>query len=324
MTADWQAIRDRALLALAGQQGVARAEAAVTLCDLAAELPEADARTLAGEVPRLLDDKQHEVRCSALALTAFTMPAEEAEGLLIRKLADTHTRVRVEACGRLADLALQSSRGAFAQALQDEAFTVRFEAARGMAALKHPAGLEVLGQALDDRDLRFRAASALAELGDPQALPALQRTFGKWLLNLFDRTQIAGALARLGDPRGVEHLEKRAAKKWSADRAMAIELLGEVKAKGARERLEKILSDRKDPCWGAAARGLGRLKDPLAYEALKAALGWAQLADDDKLDLAEGLCRLGTPEARALAQSVALEGAEAKLELEAMLHETAE
>ena len=243
----------------------------------------------------------------------------EAVELLGRFVADASPRVRVEALGRLADFARADTRGIFAAALEDDHFPVRFEAARGMVALKHSAGLEVLLEALDDAEYRFRAAAALAQLGNPAALPRLQRAFRGWLLPAFDRTQLAGALAMLGDPQGVVHLEKRATKGWSMDRAMAVELLGAVKAKGALERLTGILEDPKDVCRGAAARGLGLLGDAKAAEVLFAALDRPNLSADLQLDIAEGLLLLDTPEARARVERLTMTSDEDKAALADLL-----
>ncbi|MFT3842690.1 MAG: HEAT repeat domain-containing protein [Myxococcaceae bacterium] len=322
MTPDWRIERDAALLRLEHEKNaVIRAEAAEALCELAAEGGDALKPEFAPSVVRLLNDAQAEVRCAGLALAALVLAPEEAKEILVRALGDPSGRTRLEAVGRLADLALPDSRGIFAQALNDDSRLVRFEAARGMAALKHSAGLEVLVEALDDDELRFRAAAALAELGNPEAAPALKRQLDRWMMGAFDRTQIAAALAKLGDPAGAEHLFKRAARKWSTDRAMAVELLGEVKAPGAREKLEAMLADPKDSCRGASARGLGRLGDAAAIPALEKALIDPRGDDDFRLDVAEGLCRLGDPRARASAEQAQLQSDEAKAELRSMLSE---
>ncbi|MBS1152107.1 MAG: repeat-containing lyase [Myxococcaceae bacterium] len=320
MTSDWRTARDTALFKLENEKTPAlRAEAVDALCDLAAEV----ARDLRPEfgpaLVRLLADAQSEVRCGGVALAALILPPEEAEALLIRHLTDKDAQLRIEATGRLADLGRPSARGALAQAMRDELLSVRFEAARGMAGLKHSSGLEVLVEALGDNELRFRAVSAIAELGDKEALPALQRLFARWFLPAFDRTQVAAALVKLGDPSAAGHLFKRAARTWSVDRAMAIELLGEVKAPGARARLEQILKDPADLARGAAARGLGRLGDVAAMAALQAVLAEPNLSDDLKLDLAEGLWRL--PGGRLLLEGLAFSSPEARAELEALLSE---
>ena len=322
MTSDWRTARDTALFKLENEKNPAlRAEAVDTLCDLAAEVSPDLRSEFAAALVRLLADTQSEVRCGAVALAALILPGAEAEALLIRHLADRDPRMRLEATGRLADLGRPSSRGALAQMMRDDGFPVRFEAARGMAALKHSAGIEVLIEALSDNDLRFRAVSALAELGDKAALPALQKLFGKWILPAFDRTQIAAALVKLGDLSGADHLFKRASRKWSLDRAMAIELLGDVKAPGARARLEQILANPADHARGAAARGLGRLGDLAALPALEAVLRESAAADDLKLDVAEGLWLLPDGKGRAQLQGITLSTPEARAELHALLSE---
>ncbi len=322
MSLDWRTARDTALFKLENEKNPAiRVEAVDALCDLAADVSPDVRLEFAPAVVRLLADPQSEAKCGGLALAAMVLPPEEAEALLIRHVTDPDSRLRVEATGRLADLARQTSRGALAQAMRDELFTVRFEAARGMAALKHSAGLEVLVEALDDADLRFRAVSAMAELGDKEALPALRRVFARWFLPVFDRTQVAAALVKLGDEAGADHLFKRAARKWSVDRAMAIELLGEVKARGARERLEQILGSPADLARGAAARGLGRLGDVAALPALEAVLRERDASDDLKLDVAEGLWLLPGGQGRAQLQAIELSTPEARAELAALVLE---
>ncbi len=320
MTQDWRTARDTALFKLENEkEAPLRAEAVDTLCDLADEAPAELKAEFASTLVRMLADKQSDVRCGGMAMGAVILPPEEAESLLVRHLTDRDVQVRTEATGRLADLVRPSARGALAAAMNDEVFAVKFEAARGMAALKHSAGLEILLEALGNVDLRFRAASALAELGDKAALPALQKAFAKWFLPAFDRTQIAAALAKLGDASAVPHLFKRTAKTWSVDRAMAIELLGEVKAPGARERLLEILKDPADWARGAAARGLGRLGDLDVLPALDAVLAETAATDDLKLDVAEGLWLLPGAEGRARLNSLTLSSPEARAELSALL-----
>jgi len=322
---DWRAERDQALLLLE-QQGTAkevRAEAAETLVHLAADHSERW-EELRFAIPQLLEDVQSEVRRAVVTLAALVLPEAEADEFLAARLRDPSDEVRMEAAGQLADRGRQSLRPALAAALADAAFLVRFEAARGMAAIHHSAGLEVLAEGLDHDTLRFRAISALAELGDPRAVPPLRKVFKKWLLQSFDRTQAAGALARLGDAEGAEYLLQRTQGRGGpADRPMAVELCGEVKVPGALPRLMEIVADRSDGARGAAARGLGRLGDLAALPALGAILEEADAPEDLKLDAAEGLCRLGGPEARARVEAALARARteEEREELELMLEE---
>jgi HEAT repeat protein len=295
--------------------GEARAEAAEGVCELAFEVAHPARADFEPAMARFLADGQREVRCAGLALAVAVLPTAEARVVLGRHLSDPEVRVRLEAVGRLADLADPEARGALAAALEDATPAVRFEAARGMVALKHSAGLATLVEALDDADLRYRAAAALAQLADPAALPGLRKAFSRWWLPGFERTQLAGALAVLGDEEGVKHLHARLGKRWSMDRAMAAELLGEVKAPGARERLEQLLADPRDPARSAAARGLGRLGDVAAEPALLQALGDRSADEDLLLEAAEALLALGTAEGRARVAALQLPSAEAKAEL---------
>jgi HEAT repeat protein len=324
MRGDLRARLDEALLALAQEgRGPQRADAAEDLCELAGDATEAERAELAAAVARLVTDRQAEVRCAGLALSVEVLPVDEALGLLTRHVKDPEVRVRVEAVGRLADLLRPELRGVLAAALQDEAASVRFEAARGMAGLRHAAGLDVLTEALADDELRFRAAAALARLGDRAAVPHLQRVLRAWLVPAFDRTQVAGALAMLGEPEGLAHLFTRAAKAWSVDRAMAIELLGEVKAPGARERLLEILSTPRDDARGAAARALGRLGDGSVEPRLLAVLSEEALPDTLQLDLAEALLTLGGAAGRDRVRALDLSDPDARAELAALIRELA-
>ena len=322
---DWRAERDRALLALEREKHPgARAEAADLLFHLAAE-DASRAPELSEALSRLLADKQVAVRRTGVGMATAVLPAEELPGFLALRLADEESLVRLEAAGRLADLARPDCRGTLAQALEDPVFEVRFEAARGMAALKHPAGLEVLVEGLEEELLRFRALGALAELGDDRALPAVRRLFHRLLLPAFDRTQAAGVLAKLGDPDGAQWLLKRTVRRrfnWAQDRALAVELCGEVKLPGALERLHAIVSDPKDDCRGAAARGLGRLGDPKALPWLLALLDEPGVREDYRLDAAEGLWVLGIPEGRDRVRAVLpVFSPEARAELSELIQE---
>lgn len=320
---DWRAERDRALLVLEREKRPpARAEAAELLVHLVDEDP-SRAPEFSEVLVRLLADPQGEVRRAGIGLATLVLSPAELPEMLTGRLTDEDIGVRLEATGRVADLALPELRGALARMMEDAVPEIRFEAARGMAALKHSSGLEILVEALDNDGLRFRALGALAELGDANALPAVKRLFSRWLLPAFERTQAAGVLAKLGDAEGAEYLLKRTQKKWSSDRAHAVELCGEVKAPGALERLHAILQDPKDPCRGTAARGLGRLGDPKALPWLQAVLEDTGAPEDCRLDAADGLWRLGLPEGRARVQALAstFTSPEAREELAELLQE---
>ncbi|MFT3709368.1 MAG: HEAT repeat domain-containing protein [Archangium sp.] len=313
---------ERALVTLENEKNIAiRAEVADSICELAFEAPVEARPEFGPAVVRLLADKQDEVRCAGLALASEVLAPIEARDVLSRHLNDAVARVRVEAAGRLADLALPESRGALAAALNDQSLAVRFEAARGMVALEHAAGFEVLVEALQDPELRYRAAAALAQLGKKEAVEPLRKAFRGWFMPAFDRTQMAGALAVLGDSEGLEHLYKRLGKKFAIDRPMAVELLGEVKPPDAKARLLQILVDRDDPARGTSARALGRLGDLTAEPPLTALLNDTTVIDDVRLDAAEGLLLLGSDSARERVKATKLADKEAAAELDVMIRE---
>lgn len=320
---DWRADRDRALLELQKDKSESRVAAARLLVELAHDRDLKDRGEFLELVPRLISDKEDRVRREGIALGALCLPDEEVEAFLVRHLRDEAGDVRLEASGQLADLARPSSRGALAAMLEDDLLPIRFEAARGMAALHHSSGLDVLIEALEDATYRFRSLGALAELGDMRALSAIQKIFRRFFLSAFERTQAAGALAKLGDPEGAKHLVERTRKKWSTDRALAIELLGELKVEGALSRLLEIINDPKDTCRGAAARGLGRLGDKAAMAALVSVFKEPSAAEDVRLDAAEGLVLLKDPGARVEVEEgmSKLPSKEARDEVRAMLEE---
>ena len=297
-----------------------RLSAALRLLELADD-PDAHVPELTANAPRLLQDGDERIRRIGVTLAARVLPPEEVEALLAPRVQDPSQLVRLEAVGQLADLERPSARPLLAAALDDSDFLVRFEAARGLAALHHSAGLEVLIEALDRASLRFRALGVLADLGDARALPAVRRVHRRWLISGFERSQAAGALARLGDPEGASWLLQRTRRRGGADRSLAVELVGEVKAAGAWERLREVLLDPGDPCRGAAARGLGRLGDRRALDDLVRILETPDLPIDLRLDAAEGLCLLGDTDGRARVEAAAASWPDsgARAELRSML-----
>ncbi len=317
------ASREGALRALArpGPPSLRR-EAAARLVERArtsdvAEGWEATARTL-------LSDADAEVRRAGVALLAL-QPGDAAAlaARLAPALADSAPSVRMEAVGQLADAAAPELRPLLAGALQDGAFLVRFEAARGLAAIHHPAGLDVLAEGLDSPTLRFRAIGALAELGDARALVPLRRLFSRFFLNAFERTQTAGALALFGDAEGRQYLLSRLRRRHALDRPLAAELCGEAAVHEAEEALLAMVEDASDKARGAAARALGRLGSARAGPALERLAQDASVAEGTRLDVAEGLVFLLGEKARApLAAALDVMGsAEAREELRSLLEE---
>ena len=272
----------------------------------------------------LLQDPDAEVRRAGVALLA--LQPGDAGALAARLgpvLLDPAPAVRMEAVGQLADAAAPELRPLLAGALQDSAFLVRFEAARGLAAIHHAAGLDVLAEGLDTPSLRFRAIGALAELGDRRALVPLRRLFARFFLNAFERTHAAGALALFGEAEGRQYLLSRLRRRNALDRPLAAELCGEAAVHEAEETLLAMLEDASDRARGAAARALGRLQSSRAGPALERLAQDPSVAEGTRLDVAEGLVFLLGEKARApLAAALACMGsAEAREELRSLLEE---
>lgn len=317
------ASREGALQALArpGPPSVRR-EAAARLVEVARA--SASPEGWEGTARTLLADADAEVRRAGVALLALQPGDAAALGLrLAPALGDASPSVRMEAVGQLADASAPELRPLLAGALQDSAFLVRFEAARGLAAIHHAAGLDVLAEALDTPSLRFRAIGALAELGDSRALVPLRRLFSRFFLNAFERTQAAGALALFGDAEGRQYLLSRLRRRNALDRPLAAELCGEAAVHEAEEALLGMVQDASDKARGAAARALGRLGSVRAGPTLQRLAQDTGVAEDTRLDVAEGLVFLLGQKARApLAAALACMGSpEAREELRSLLEE---
>ncbi len=320
----WRELRDAALSVLDGAAPPdARAGAARQLRDLADE--DGFASEASAVWTRLLGDAQEEVRRAGIEIATRLLAPEDAEHVLSRFASDESSLVRVQVAGALADLERTSCQSALQRLLHDSVSSVRFEAARGLAALGDASGIEVLIEALQIGELRFRTLGALATLGDSRALPAVRALFNRLWLPPYERTQAAGVLAKFGDREAAGYLLDRTHRRKSMDRAFAIELCGEVKAAGAVERLEAILADGTDECRGAAARGLGRLGDRSAVPRLLSVMEDSTLPDELRLDAAEGICRLGDPQARSRLERLlqSLKSSEAREEVRELLQESA-
>jgi HEAT repeat protein len=301
-----------------------RREAAAHLLEVA-RTSEASA-AWEGPARTLLADADAEIRRVGVALLA--LPPGTPETLASRlgaALGDTSASVRLEAVGQLADRASAELRPVLAQALEDSAFLVRFEAARGLAAIHHSAGLDVLAEGLDNPGLRFRAIGALAELGDARAVVPLRRLFSRFFLSAFERTHAAGALALFGEAEGRAHLLSRLKRRGALDRPLAAELGGEARVHESEEALLAVLADAQDTARGAAARALGRLGSARAGEVLERLVADATVAEEMRLDAVEGLVFLRGRGARQVLSSAlpSMSSAEGREELRGLLEELA-
>jgi HEAT repeat protein len=145
--------------------------------------------------------------------------------------------------------------------------------------------------------VRCGAASTLAEIGDPDAVPALVRCFQAWQeKDGRTRQAAARALGQLGDPRAVEPLLARVTHQetGSCDRSRQVEIealaqIGDPRA--IAPLIEIALSDRAAEQRREALHGLGAWRDPRIVEALRHLLADGNL--DVRRSAAEKLGRQG-------------------------------
>jgi HEAT repeat protein len=131
-------------------------------------------------VPNLintLSDNDPVLRSAARALSRIG--DERAIEPLIRLLADREYEVRKSAIYALGWIGDERAIGPLVNVMKDqnESPTVRGVAAEAFANIGDKSGVEPLIDALEDSsaEVRFWAAFALGQLGDPRALPKLER-----------------------------------------------------------------------------------------------------------------------------------------------------
>ena len=247
-------------------------------------------------LPALFSHPSAQVRGTAY-LALATATGKDALPLLQEHLDEGEADARLDLAQALAALG-EPARGLLQRLVKDEIFEVRFAAAGGLVPLGDPAAADVLLEALGHSDVRYLALSALQRLADPRALAPTRKLFAKRFLSAYERIAAAGVLARLGDPQGRDWLVERIARRKGADRGLAIEVAGEQKLREAVGPLKEALGDRRDQFRGACARVLGMMGDPGLREPLEALLFDTTEEVETRMDAAEGLMNLGTPEAR--------------------------
>ncbi len=178
-------------------------------------------------------------------------------------------KVRGELLSSLARLFYE--RGVTARAVRDlraRSIVRRARAATLLGDLAHTAACPRLHELLDDRslDVRVASAQALGRVGDCSAAGPM---LGKLAENKkLPPHVVADALVRLGP--GIRgDLVAAAGHSEPLVRAIAIEILGLIKAVGATEAvIEALRSDPSDEVRIRAARALGRIGMPTAVEPL--------------------------------------------------------
>lgn len=287
--------------------GGVRVDSARILLDRWRNGDAAAADKLAPRLPELLDDDEPLVRVTALSGVRMMRKPENLEknaSGVVALLADPVQQVRVAAIWSAVRLPGDAAREQVRRALQSEEETMRFAAACALSDVKDSAALPELTAALRDDHRRQEALSALMSLGDAAALPDLGKLFDDETLGEFDRTLVAAALARFGDERGKKHLVERI-EHPDDDRPVAAEWAGRLGVQPAVAALSELAEDDSDAGQGAAIRALGRLKAPGAEARLLRIAGDAQAREDLRMDAAEGLAELATPQALELLKQLA-------------------
>lgn len=293
--------------ALDAPNGAVRVDASRALLDLWRSGDFQAAAALTPRVHELLADKEPQVRITGLGAVRLMRKPENLErhaSAAMALLADPVSQVRAAAVWAVVRLPGDVPRAQLCSLLASAEDTLCFSAACALAELKDPSCLPTLLSALPEDHRRHESLSALMTLGDPAALPALRDEFNKEGIGQLDRTAVAAALASLGDQEGKAHLVERV-EDTGDDRPIAVEWAGRLDLQEAIPLLKEIAAAEGDMARGAALRALGRLHAPGASELLQELAGDAEAEDDLRLDAAEGLAELNTPEARALLMKLA-------------------
>ena len=270
------------------------------------------AEVLAPRLRDLLEDPEPLVRAAALSGVRLLRKPENlsrCESAVLALLADPVPQVRTAAIWSALRLPGEAARARVRAILESGEESMRFAAACALSDVQDPAALGELQAALADDHRRQEALSALMSLGDPSAVPEIAKVFEDDSLGEFDRTLAAAALARFGDARGARHLVARL-ESDADDRPIAAEWAGRLGVQEAIPALDALAGTDGDAAQGAAIRALGRLKAPGAEERLIRIASDGAAPEDLRMDAAEGLAELGSPQGLDLLRELAEEGPE--------------
>ncbi len=177
--------------------------------------------------------------------------------------------VRGRAIETLMELGLSGLADRLRPLLEDRDWVVRFKAASALAWLGDESGVEVLLDALRQRDLCFMALQSLTELGSAAALEGIRNFSKRRFLHPLERLQAAAAMFSSGDESSLLYIEQRTLSSKPEERGLALELLGRLSAAGALDRLQAVLANPDDPQRMDALRGLAALDDRKAQPLLE-------------------------------------------------------
>jgi len=285
--------------ALDSPDGAIRVDSARAILDRARMGDAEAAQTMLSRMGDLLTDEEPLVRTTALSALRVLHSRElfeQHQSAVLALLADPVAQVRTTAVWSAASIPGDTARTQVRALLSSEEEPLRFAAACALSELHDVAAIPELTGALREDHRRQEALSALLSLGDASALPQVAALFEDESLGEFDRTLAAAVLRRLGDARGGEHLCARIAE-GSDDAPIAAEWAGRLGVAEAIPALEETAEREGDQARGAALRALGRLQAPGAEDRLLALARSPDEAEDLRMDAAEGLAELGSPQA---------------------------
>ncbi|MBN2495886.1 MAG: HEAT repeat domain-containing protein [Deltaproteobacteria bacterium] len=202
------------------------------------------------------------------------------EQLLLARLRDPDPIERGRAVDSLGQLGRPELARALHGLLDDSDPIVAFKAAAALAGLGDPGGLAKLLRALTVADLRSFALDALIDLGSSESVEALRRFLARPFLHPLEKMQAAAALSRAGDESGSDYIRRRLESRQPDERGFALELWGRLAMPDALDRLCEVLARTDDPHRLDAVRGLVHLGDRRALKALRSA---AAQQDDPEL-----------------------------------------
>ena len=164
-----------------------------------------------------------------------------------------------------------------------------------VAILESLGVVEPLLEALSDNDVRVRwsAAKALGQIGDPRAVEPLLEALSDE--NIGIRRSLAEALGHIGDRRAVEPLLEVLSDENVGIRVSAVKALGHIGDRRAVKHLIEVLSDDDVRVRRSTAGALGEIGDQSAVEPLLEILR----CDDVRVlgSVAEALGKIGDPRA---------------------------
>jgi HEAT repeats len=300
------------LEALSARDGGLRVDAARALLERWRQGDAEAASALAPRLAGLLEDGEPLLRLAGLSGFPLLRKAENLEmhaSTVIGLLNDPSAQVRTAAVGAVARIPGEAARGQLRALLSSTEEPMRFQAACVLADLRDSAALPALTAALDEDVRRQEALSAILSLGDPAAIAPVAALFENEEAGAFDRTMAAAALAGLGDARGGDHLAERIAA-GEDDSPIAAEMAGRLHVEVAVPALAALAEEVGAHARGAALRALGRLRAPGAEERLLALAADPDESEDLRMDAAEGLAEVGSPQALTRLQQLAGAGGE--------------